>query len=731
MSKKRIVFFVVLAIILVGSCYYSYNYFFKKDKNISSGVKQEDIFSPAYTGSLTSGINVMGETNLLSEQKLKFNVNGTIKNVLVKEGDKVKTGDILASLETNLIENELKEAQIKYDDAKIALDKKFLSMSKEDKLKEEIALKSQLRKIEDSKYNLDKLKYDNDKKLNDLISNLEKEKFNLEKLKKESQVSKTNLSKDLQDKKDDLDYKKKTLDDKKWSLEKSILDEKTSLDKSLRDFDSLSKDMYDKIDSDLESFLQNLKSLNEILYIDREETSSNNSNYIYFSAKNINYRNLVENYYFQVKGGSKTLQEKLKKIDKNKITFDELKTLLSQEKEISNSLYDLGLNLAKGANESIETQDFDKGVISSLLSMGNSFRSTGDSQKKQIDGDIDKLKTQDSKKDLEEKSRIKVENLNKELKDLDKSIIDFEKEFNDLNLLFPEKLKDLEENIKDKEEAIKTLNKDLEDLKYQNNKSLEDAKIALENEKVDYSINSKNFLKKYSDIKSSDEIKVLQNALDQAQIGIDQVKEKLKNYTLVAPFDGNIATNTLKVGDKLSTDSTDDKSIYLINPKLIEIKMKLDQIDIVKIKKGVEGQVSFDSQPGKVFTGTIDQIDTKPIDENGAKKYVVKMVIDIGDLNIFSGMSANVEIVFEKIDDAVLVPTMAIEQDPSTGENYVTVKQNGKKIKKVVQTGIARDGVTQIISGINVGDEVLEINFDANNFKQEDFNGGMGGGIMY
>lgn len=731
MSKKRIVFFVVLAIILVWSCYYSYNYFFKKDKNISSWVKQEDIFSPAYTWSLTSWINVMWETNLLSEQKLKFNVNWTIKNVLVKEWDKVKTWDILASLETNLIENELKEAQIKYDDAKIALDKKFLSMSKEDKLKEEIALKSQLRKIEDSKYNLDKLKYDNDKKLNDLISNLEKEKFNLEKLKKESQVSKTNLSKDLQDKKDDLDYKKKTLDDKKWSLEKSILDEKTSLDKSLRDFDSLSKDMYDKIDSDLESFLQNLKSLNEILYIDREETSSNNSNYIYFSAKNINYRNLVENYYFQVKWWSKTLQEKLKKIDKNKITFDELKTLLSQEKEISNSLYDLWLNLAKWANESIETQDFDKWVISSLLSMWNSFRSTGDSQKKQIDWDIDKLKTQDSKKDLEEKSRIKVENLNKELKDLDKSIIDFEKEFNDLNLLFPEKLKDLEENIKDKEEAIKTLNKDLEDLKYQNNKSLEDAKIALENEKVDYSINSKNFLKKYSDIKSSDEIKVLQNALDQAQIWIDQVKEKLKNYTLVAPFDWNIATNTLKVWDKLSTDSTDDKSIYLINPKLIEIKMKLDQIDIVKIKKWVEWQVSFDSQPGKVFTWTIDQIDTKPIDENWAKKYVVKMVIDIWDLNIFSWMSANVEIVFEKIDDAVLVPTMAIEQDPSTWENYVTVKQNWKKIKKVVQTWIARDWVTQIISWINVWDEVLEINFDANNFKQEDFNWWMWWGIMY
>ena len=130
----------------------------------------------------------MWETNLLSEQKLKFNVNWTIKSVLVKEGDKVKTWDILASLETNLIENELKEAQIKYNDAKIALDKKFLSMSKEDKLKEEIALKNQLRKIEDSKYNLNKLKYDNDKKLNDLNSNLEKEIFNLEKLKKESQV---------------------------------------------------------------------------------------------------------------------------------------------------------------------------------------------------------------------------------------------------------------------------------------------------------------------------------------------------------------------------------------------------------------------------------------------------------------------------------------------------------------------------------------------------------------
>ncbi len=724
MSKKKVLQILWFWVVLVWVWYWGYHFFYANKTGNNLTTPQQDVYFEVWTGDVINSIKVLWETNLLNEQKLKFNLDGTVSKVNISEWKLVKSWEVLAELDSGELQNELKEAQINYDNAKINLNTQMEKLTGDDKIKDKTNLESSQRKITLAQYDFTQLKQDNTTKVTEKIKEIESSKLALEKLKKESQISKQNLTTDVKDKKEDLEYKKKTFDDKKWNFEKQILDEQRWLDTKLRDYDNTFSNTYETIANDISSFEDSLKNVNNLLGLDSEFKSVQLN--IYFSAKNSTYRNLSETNYWEFKWKIKNLEKEYDKGDKNNLTVSYLTGLLNIEKDLYETIYNLWDALVKWADYSIETSDLSNGDISAIKSIWSTLRNSGHSSKASIDTTIEKLKNLDTPDELKEKSRIVVEELKKSLQDLDKDLVNLEKDFNNLYLVLPEKVKEIDLQIERDERNLLQAQKDLEDLKYRNKVSEEDKQIDIKTQKQDYEIAVKNFNKKYINIAESEEVKLLENTLKQAQIAIDQVNKKIENYILKAPFDGVVDSFSLKVWDNLSTNSSEEKYIHIVNPNMMEIKIKLDQIDIVKVKKGMEAQVNFDSYPEKIFTWTLDTIDSKPIDENGVKKYQVKMVIDKWDLNIFSWMSANVDIVFEKKEWVILVPTMAIELNNETGENYVTVLKDGKKEKQVVELGLNSNGNTEILSGLEVWQQVLEINFDANMFQIEDFSNGWG-----
>lgn len=726
MKKKRVFQIIGFWIFLVWISYWGYYYFYK-DTPLDQTTQQEDVYFEVGSGDVINSIKVLWETNLLNEQKLKFNIDGTILKVNITDGQSVKSWEVLAMLDSGELENELKEAQINYENAQINLDKEIEKLSWDEKLKEQIALSSQERKIALLEYDFDTLKQENQTKLTQKTKEIESSVLALEKLTKESQISKDKLSSDIKKQKEDLDYKKQTFDDKKWNLEKQILDEEKSLQSKIREYYNTFLNTYETVGNDIQSFQDSLKRINDILWFDSEWTSVQEN--IYFSAKNSSYRNLSETNYWILKWQIKTTQELYNSGNKDDLSVVYLSGLLQSQKQIYDTMYTLWDALIKWADYSIETQDLSSGDISSIKSVGSSLRSTGFSNKSNTITTLEKLQNLDTPEQLKQKSKITIEELKKSLQDLEKSLMDLEKDFNNLSLLLPEKLKEIDLQIEKEQRNLIQSQKDLQELKYRNQVAIEDKELEIKTQKQDYEIAVKNFNKKYKNIKESESVKLLENTLKQAQIAIDQVNKKLENYVLKSPFDGVVDSFNLKVWDNLSTNSQEEKYIHIVSPNMMEIKIKLDQIDIVKVKKGMDAQVTFDAYPEKIFTGTLDTIDSKPIDDNGVKKYQVKMIIDKWELNIFSWMSANVDIVFEKKEGVILVPTMSIELNNETWESYVTLLKDGKKVKQIVEIWLSSNGNTEILSWLEIWDKALEVNFDANMFQVEDFSNGWG--MMY
>lgn len=176
----------------------------------------------------------------------------------------------------------------------------------------------------------------------------------------------------------------------------------------------------------------------------------------------------------------------------------------------------------------------------------------------------------------------------------------------------------------------------------------------------------------------------------------------LANYTIRAPFDGVIATVSLKVGD--SAGSTGLATI-ITRQQIAEIS--LNEVDAAKIKLGQKAIMTFDAIDGLAITGKVADIDIIGTVSQGVVTYNVKIVFDTQDSRVKPGMSANVTIITDFKTDVLTVPNTAIKTDANGGSYIQTLDSAGQPQNITVQIGLANDTNAEITSGLNEGDKVI------------------------
>jgi HlyD family secretion protein len=163
----------------------------------------------------------------------------------------------------------------------------------------------------------------------------------------------------------------------------------------------------------------------------------------------------------------------------------------------------------------------------------------------------------------------------------------------------------------------------------------------------------------------------------------------------------------------------------------------LNEIDIVNVKLGQPVELTFDAIPGEVFMGSIAQIDTIGVNTSNVVSFLTKISIPDADQRIKSGMSVTANIITEKVEGVLSVPSGTIKSEGRRDDKktYVLKKvgsgNNSTTTKSYVTVGMTNDIDTEILEGLNEGDEVLSKTFGATIAKTQNtfslFGGGGGG----
>lgn len=131
----------------------------------------------------------------------------------------------------------------------------------------------------------------------------------------------------------------------------------------------------------------------------------------------------------------------------------------------------------------------------------------------------------------------------------------------------------------------------------------------------------------------------------------------------------------------------------------------LAEVDILKVSQGQKATVKFDGLSGKTFAGSVLLVDRIGSVTNGVTTYPVAIQLDTDSQDILPNMSASANIVVERRDNVLKVPTAAISTQDT--QSTVRVLKNNKPVVTPVEVGISSDSETEIKSGLKEGDRVV------------------------
>lgn len=200
-----------------------------------------------------------------------------------------------------------------------------------------------------------------------------------------------------------------------------------------------------------------------------------------------------------------------------------------------------------------------------------------------------------------------------------------------------------------------------------------------------------------------EEIIIQEAKVKSAQANVSNYYALIEKTIIRAPIDGFIAKKEIKKGEVVLANVP---VISLMAEKGLQVKAYVPEVDVPKIKVGDKVLITLDAFPRKELFGEIIHIDSAETIIDGVVYYKVKSTIDIKEINIKSGMTADIIIITDSKEDALIIPRRAVIE--KNGKNMVRIPIDGDFQEIEVETGlVGADGNIEIISGLKEGDEVI------------------------
>lgn len=193
-----------------------------------------------------------------------------------------------------------------------------------------------------------------------------------------------------------------------------------------------------------------------------------------------------------------------------------------------------------------------------------------------------------------------------------------------------------------------------------------------------------------------------------AQAQIEVAQANLDRTILYAPFAGIIAQVTGELGEYTMPSPPGiptPPAIDLIDDSCLYISAPMDEVDAPRIKVGQQARITLDALPGQNFAGRVRRIAPYVTEiEKQARTVDVEVNFTEGsDYALLVGYSADAEVIIDRHDQVLRIPTQAIRQQGKV----LAVGQDGRLEERILETGLANWAFTEVISGLVEGDQVL------------------------
>ena len=222
--------------------------------------------------------------------------------------------------------------------------------------------------------------------------------------------------------------------------------------------------------------------------------------------------------------------------------------------------------------------------------------------------------------------------------------------------------------------------------------------------------------------------------VEKSGIPINQSASSFQGSNVVAPMDGVVLTKNVEIGESITSGVSSFNAgtvlFTVADVSRMIVKAGVNEVDIGKIRVAMPVRVTLDAYPKVLFKGKIDRIAPAVRLDDKVRVFDVEIRLEAQGRELRSGMTANIEVIGERMDKVLTVPVESVFKrddqeivyvkkaiDPKVfAEQAKNKKSDAKKDdkdawktffdKRVVVTGLADNAHVQIVSGVKPGEEV-------------------------
>ena len=218
-----------------------------------------------------------------------------------------------------------------------------------------------------------------------------------------------------------------------------------------------------------------------------------------------------------------------------------------------------------------------------------------------------------------------------------------------------------------------------------------------------------------------------------SQQSVNKAQTNLGYATITSPIDGVVLSKSVEEGQTVAA-SFNTPELFTIAQDLTDMRViaDIDEADIGGVTEGQRVTFTVDAFPDDRFEGAVTQVRQQAITSSNVVTYEVVISAPNKDLKLKPGLTANVTIFTMEKNNVLAVPSKALRfipneallqadqkiEDVDAPQKVWTLKDNVFKAHKV-ETGTSNGTLTEIVSGISEGDEVL-VDFTLNNNGNEE-----------
>jgi HlyD family secretion protein len=256
----------------------------------------------------------------------------------------------------------------------------------------------------------------------------------------------------------------------------------------------------------------------------------------------------------------------------------------------------------------------------------------------------------------------------------------------------------------------------------------------------------------------------------QVEGALNQFRDQLSKTTIYAPLDGTISVLNNEVGERVvgTGQFTGTEVMRIADLGHMEVRVKVNENDIVNVKVGDHSVIAIDAFPGRKFEGVVSEISSSALSTGATSagsnqaalaasasdevtNFLVRIRITDKEAQLRPGMSGTVDVETETVKDVITVPVQSVtvraeggktseelqqqrakEAKERSGNDLEVVsdkseaKRSMEKLERVVfvrqgdvvklrkvETGIADNTFIEVKSGLKVGEEIVSGSYTA------------------